>query len=43
MKLQNAGPDRIREVLSVLMESSLYFDIPLRERLELVKQTMTKL
>ena len=34
---------RIKEIISILMESSLYFSLPLRERLELVRGLVAKL
>jgi len=32
--------EKVKEIVSILMESPLYFDLPLTERMELIRRLM---
>jgi hypothetical protein len=42
IKSEYAAMDRekVKEIVSILMESPLYFDLPLMERMELIRRLM---
>jgi len=43
MMLRDTTATKVRELLGILMESPLYFDMPLAERYELLQHMLQKL